>query len=175
MGPLQKFSLSELSIPPIHDVVCWCLLLCLLSAFRFHGRHLGLLAMAHARGAQSGWSFHFFTYGKLHATHSAPPAIQLIWWGTQLLGLSRESPDPSTFLQGGQGSSFPHSFPPNDTVAQSHFNPGLMGKVSTLHCFLLEQGCEDYSFLDQAVDDLDHGIHSVHRLYQHTSTGYILS
>ena len=36
-----------------------------------------------------------------------------------------------------------------------------MGKVSTLNCFLLELECEEYSFFDQAVDDLEHSVDSI--------------
>ena len=43
-------------------------------------------------------------------------------------------------------------------IAQSHIYPGFMGKVSTLAYFLLEPGCEDYSFLDLAVEDFEHDL-----------------
>ena len=36
-------------------------------------------------------------------------------------------------------------------VAQSHIYSEFTGKVSSLIHFPLEPGCEDYSFLDQAV------------------------
>ena len=36
-----------------------------------------------------------------------------------------------------------------------------MGKVSTLTHFPFEPGCEDYSFLDQPVEDLEHGLDSI--------------
>ena len=36
-----------------------------------------------------------------------------------------------------------------------------MGKVSTLTHFPLELGCENYSFLDQAVTDIEHGLDSI--------------
>ena len=43
---------------------------------------------------------------------------------------------------------------PECFIAQSLIYPGFMGKVSTLTHFPLEPGCENYSFLDQAVEDL---------------------
>ena len=33
-----------------------------------------------------------------------------------------------------------------------------MGKMSTLTHFKLESGCEDYSFLDQALTDFENGL-----------------
>ena len=39
--------------------------------------------------------------------------------------------------------------------------PGSTGKVSTLTHFPLEPECEDYSFLDQAVEDFKHGFGSI--------------
>ena len=36
-----------------------------------------------------------------------------------------------------------------------------MGKMWTLTQFPLEPGCEDYSFLDQAVKDFEHGLDSI--------------
>ena len=38
---------------------------------------------------------------------------------------------------------------------QSHINPAIMGKVSTLTNFPLKPGFENYSFLDKAVEDVD--------------------
>ena len=46
-------------------------------------------------------------------------------------------------------------------MAQSHIYPGFMGKFSTLTHFLLHPGCDDYSFLDQAVKDFEHGLDSI--------------
>ena len=39
-------------------------------------------------------------------------------------------------------------------IARLHIYPGLTSKVSTLAHFQLEPGCEDYSFLGQAVENL---------------------
>ena len=46
-------------------------------------------------------------------------------------------------------------------MACSHIYPGLTGKVSSLTHFPLELGCEDYSFLDQAVADFEKGLDSI--------------
>ena len=46
-------------------------------------------------------------------------------------------------------------------VAHSHIYPGFMGKVSSLTHFPLEPGCEDFSFLDQAVADFEQGLDSI--------------
>ena len=43
-------------------------------------------------------------------------------------------------------------------MAHSHIYPGSTGKVSSLTHFPLEPGCEDYSFLDQAVADFEQGL-----------------
>ena len=42
-------------------------------------------------------------------------------------------------------------------VAHSHIYPGVTGEVSSLTHFPLEPGCENYSFLDQAVADFEQG------------------
>ena len=36
-----------------------------------------------------------------------------------------------------------------------------MGKMLSLTHFQLEPGCEDYSFLDKAVEDFEHGLDSI--------------
>ena len=46
-------------------------------------------------------------------------------------------------------------------IAWSHIYLAFTGKVSTLTHFPLEQGREDYSFLDQAVKDFEHGLDSI--------------
>ena len=46
-------------------------------------------------------------------------------------------------------------------VAHSHIYPRFTGKVSSLTHFPLELGCEDYSFLDQAVADFEQGFDSI--------------
>ena len=46
-------------------------------------------------------------------------------------------------------------------VAHSHIYPGFTGKVSSLTHFPLEPGCEDYSFLDQAMTDFEQGLDTI--------------
>ena len=46
-------------------------------------------------------------------------------------------------------------------AAQSHTYPVFTCKVSTLTQFTLELGCKNYSFLDQAVKDFEHGLDSI--------------
>ena len=60
------------------------------------------------------------------------PATPSIWWGIQLWGLSRESPNPSASLHGGDGSSFLGLVPSNDTVNSepaTGIKPGDCGVV----------------------------------------------
>ena len=46
-------------------------------------------------------------------------------------------------------------------MAHSHVYPGFTGKVSLLTHFPLELGCENYSFLDQAMTDFKQGLDSI--------------
>ena len=46
-------------------------------------------------------------------------------------------------------------------VAHSHIYPGFTGNVLSLTHFPLEPGCEDYSFLDQAMADFEQGLDSI--------------
>ena len=46
-------------------------------------------------------------------------------------------------------------------VAHFHIYPGFPGKVTSLIHFPLEPGCEDYSFLDQAVADFEQDFDSI--------------
>ena len=99
--------------PADSHVICWCLLWCLLSAFRFscgcHVHQLGAqplgfatlqlfgshpwqvyvppvdVSMAHNMSAPRGCSTHSLSRRELHATHSpVPQAIPSMWWGIQL-------------------------------------------------------------------------------------------
>ena len=45
------------------------------------------------------------------------------------------------------------------TLVGSH--PGFTSKVATSTHTPLEPGCDDYSFLDQAIDDSEHGLDSI--------------
>ena len=46
-------------------------------------------------------------------------------------------------------------------MAHSHIYPGFTGNVSSLTHFPLELGCEDCSFLDQAMADFEQGLDSI--------------
>ena len=59
---------------------------------------------------------------------------------------------------GYQIDEFTHTWSAEQFVASSHIYPGFTGKVSSLTYFPLEPGCENYSFLDQAVADLEQGL-----------------
>ena len=52
-----------------------------------------------------------------------------------------------------QVDEFTHTWSAEHFVAHSHIYPGFTGKVSSLTLFALEPGCEDYSFLNQAIAD----------------------
>ena len=54
-----------------------------------------------------------------------------------------------------QDDEFTCTWSAEQFVACSHIYPGFTGKVSSLNHFPLEPGFEDYSFLDQAVADLE--------------------
>ena len=56
---------------------------------------------------------------------------------------------------------FTHTWLAEHFITQSPMYPGFMGKVSTLTHFPLELGCEDCSFLDQSVEDFEHGLDSI--------------
>ena len=60
-----------------------------------------------------------------------------------------------------QVDEFTHNWSAEQFVACSHICPGLTGKVLSLTHILLELGCEDYSFLDQAVADFEQGLVSI--------------
>ena len=60
-------------------------------------------------------------------------------------------PNDSGVVIGYQVNEFTHTASAKQFVAHSHIYPRFMGKVSSLTQLPLEPGCEDYSFLDQAV------------------------
>ena len=49
----------------------------------------------------------------------------------------------------------------NKLIIIVHIFPGFKGKMSTLTHFSLGLDCNDYSFLDQAVVDLEQGLDSI--------------
>ena len=136
-----------------------------------------------------------FSRGELHAMYSAVPQPFHQYAGACSFRCLVKSPNPSAFLHGGEGSYFPGSNQPSDTVnsesvvsikpadsgmriryqidafthiwlvehffAESHIYPGFMGKVAILHYFPFEPVSEDYSILDQVVENFEHGIDSI--------------
>ena len=70
-------------------------------------------------------------------------------------------PGDSGMLVGYQVDEFTHTWSAEHFVAHSHIYPGCTVKVSSLTHFHLEPGCEDYSFLDQAVADFHQGLDSI--------------
>ena len=61
-----------------------------------------------------------------------------------------------------QADEFTHTWSGLWFVAYSHIYPGFTGKVFSLTHFPWNQGCENYSFLDQAVADFEQGLDSIH-------------
>ena len=70
-------------------------------------------------------------------------------------------PGDSGVVFGYQVHEFTHTWSAEWFVAPSHIYPWLTGKVLSLTHFPLEPGCEDYSFLDQAVADFEQGLDSI--------------
>ena len=64
-------------------------------------------------------------------------------------------PDDSGVVIRYQVNEFTHTWSAEQFVAHSHIYPGFTGKVSSLTHLPLELGCEDYSFLDQAMADFE--------------------
>ena len=60
-------------------------------------------------------------------------------------------PGDSSVVIGYQVDEFTCTWSPEQFVACSHIYPGFTGEVSSLTHFPLEPGCEDYTFLDQAL------------------------
>ena len=71
-------------------------------------------------------------------------------------------PGDSGVVIGYQVDDFTCTWSADWFVAHSHIYPGFTGKVSSLTHFPLEPGCEDYSFLEQAVADFEQGLDSTH-------------
>ena len=70
-------------------------------------------------------------------------------------------PGDSGVVIGYQVNEFTHTWSAEHFVAHSHIYPVFTSKVSSLTHFPLEPGCEDYSFLDQAVADFEQGLDSI--------------
>ena len=70
-------------------------------------------------------------------------------------------PGDSGVMNGCQVDEFTHTWSVEQFVALSHIRHGFTGKVSSLTHFTLELGCENYSFLDQAVADFEQSLDSI--------------
>ena len=70
-------------------------------------------------------------------------------------------PGDCSVVIGYQVDDFTHTWLLEHFGAWSHIYPALIGKVSTLSYIQLELGCEDYSFVDQAVADFEHSHGSI--------------
>ena len=62
---------------------------------------------------------------------------------------------------GYQVDEFTHTWSAEQFVDCSHIFPGFTAKVLSLTHFPREPGCEDYSFMDQAVADFEQGLDSI--------------
>ena len=71
-------------------------------------------------------------------------------------------PGDSGLVIGYQVNEFTHTWSAAHFIAQSHISCFYLWGVNANH-FPLEPGCEDYSFIDQAVKDLEHGLNSILR------------
>ena len=60
-----------------------------------------------------------------------------------------------------QVDEFTHTWSAEQFVAHSHIYPISTGKVSSFTHFHLELGCEDYSFLAQALANFEQGLDSI--------------
>ena len=70
-------------------------------------------------------------------------------------------PGDSSVVIGYQIDEFTCTWSAEWFAACSQIYPGFTGKVSSLTHFPLEPGCEDYTFLDQAVADFEQGLDSI--------------
>ena len=70
-------------------------------------------------------------------------------------------PGDSGVVIGYQVDEFTHTWSAEQFMVHSHIHPGFTGKVSSLIHFPLEPGCKDYSFLDQAMADIEQGLDSL--------------
>ena len=64
-------------------------------------------------------------------------------------------------MAGYQSDKFTHTWLAECFIAWSNIYPGFPGKLFTLTHFPLEPSSEDYSFLDQAVEDFEHSLDSI--------------
>ena len=85
----------------------------------------------------------------------------LVWFHLMTQSVMGIKPGGSGVVIGYQVDECTHTWSAEWYVAHSHIYPGFTGKVSSLTLFPLELGCEDYSFLDQAMADFEQGLDSI--------------
>ena len=114
-----------------------------------------------------------YNFGGLAESHSIPPPSLHDEEGSSFPGLvlsddsfDSESamgvkPGYSVVVIGYQIDEFTCNWCEEWVVSLSHIYLGFTGKVSSLTHFPLELGCEDYSFLDQAMADFEQGLDSI--------------
>ena len=83
-------------------------------------------------------------------------------------------PGDSAAVIGYQVDEFTHTCLAEHIIAHSYIYPGFMDKVSPLTHLPHEAGCKNYSILDQAVAEFEHGLNSILiDSCQHTRAGCI--
>ena len=114
-----------------------------------------------------------YSYGGLAESHLIPLPSLHAGEGSSVPGLvpsddtdDSESvmdinPGDSGVVIGYQVDEFTHTWSAEQFVVHSHIHPGFIGNMSSLTHFPLEPGCEDYSFLDQAVADFEQSLDSI--------------
>ena len=73
----------------------------------------------------------------------------------------RTKPGDYSVVIGYQVDEFSHTCLVENFVIHSHIYPCFCGKLSSLTHFPLEPGCEEYSFLDQAVTEFEQSLDSI--------------
>ena len=109
-------------------------------------------------GAQQN---HLILLPSLHGREgsSFPVCVNLMMqWTQSVLGVK---PGDSGVVIGYQVDELSDICLGEHFIACPNIYPGFTGKVSTLVHFPLETGCADYSFLDQAGEDIEHGLDSI--------------
>ena len=123
--------------------------------------------------------FHLYggacSFGGLAESHPIPPPSLHGGEGSSFPGLVPSSDmvdsesvmgrgikhSDSGVVVGYQVDEFTHTWSAEQFVACSLIYSGFTGKVSSLTHFPLEPGCEDYSFLDQAVAGFEQGLDTI--------------
>ena len=125
MGPPQVCFSFRVELPTVLFLYAWCLSLCMLYAFRCHAAcHIHIWGLNnwglhHCNPSELTYGWYMCNLAMVISPHqecnewllppllcigrafcysiSCPPAILTIWWGKQLGGVGRESPNPSIF------------------------------------------------------------------------------